>query len=187
MPATKLIIVTEGLSDVRILRSILYKELHESMRFFAAQGRETLTTLGRNLLVHEGGPVLLVMDVATSELPIRDEKVAEMLRAMSTIGAPGLFDVFVFTPEIEAVFFEAPAALQRATGIEVPEALITEGMGHPKTMLGRFLAQAKIPNIEVLIRKMDDTALEALSRGNQATALRERVRVFNRADSLAGA
>lgn len=187
MPATKLIVVSEGKSDVLILRSILHKELREGVRFFAAQGRESLVTLGRNLLVHEGGPVLLVMDIATAELPIRDEKVAEMLRALSTIGAPGLFDVFVFTPEIEVVFFEAPAALQRATGITVPEALVAEGLAHPKAMLGRFLAQVQMPNTEVLIRKLDDTALDALCRGSQATALREKVRVFTRLDSLAGA
>lgn len=80
MPAEKLIIVTEGKTDVLIIRALLNKELTAGMRFFAGQGRESLVTLGRNLLVHEGGPVLLVMDFSTAELQFKDEMLAKTLR-----------------------------------------------------------------------------------------------------------
>jgi hypothetical protein len=186
MPAEKLIIVTEGKTDVLIIRALLNKELTTGMRFFAAQGRESLVTLGRNLLVHEGDPVFMVMDVATAELPIRDAMVAEAMRALSTIGAPGTFQVFVFTPEIEIVFFEAPDALQRVLGTTLPPPTLKEGQVKPKPVLNRLLAEAKIPNTEVLIRKMDEQAIQSLSSGKQAAALREKISAFCRLESLAG-
>jgi hypothetical protein len=185
MPAEKMIVVTEGITDVLIMRALLNKQLTMGMRFFAAQGRESLVTLARNLLVHEGDPVFMVMDVATAELPNRDEMVAEAMRALSAIAAPGTFQVFVFTPEIEIVFFEAPDALQRAIGTTVPTPTLEEGRVRSKPVLHRLLAEAKIPNMESLIRKMDEQAIQSLSSGKQAAALREKVRAFCRMESLA--
>jgi hypothetical protein len=185
MPAERLIIVVEGKSDVLIIRALLSAELRSWMRFFAGQGRESLITLARNLLVHEGGPVLLVMDVATAELPSRDEMVAEAMRALSTVGAPGMFQVFTFVPEIESVFFEAPDALQRALGTSLPADVLEECRVKPKAVLQRLLAGAHIPNTEALIRKLDEEAIASLSRGKQAMALRETLRAFCRPEASA--
>ena len=186
MPAEKLIIVTEGKTDVLIIRALLNKELTAGMRFFAGQGRESLVTLGRNLLVHEGGPVLLVMDFSTAELQFKDEMLAKTLRALSAVGVPGTFEVFTFTPEIEIVFFEAPDALQRAIGTVLTAQTLEEGRRSPKTKLDGMLKDAKIPNTESLVRKMDEQAIQSLYSGKQATALREKVRAFCRLESLAG-
>jgi hypothetical protein len=188
MPADKLIIVAEGRTDVLITRILLSSELTGGMRFFAAQGRESLATLARNLLVHEGGPLLLVMDVATAELPFQDELLAQVMQALSTVGAPGTFQVFTFIPEIEIVFFEAAEALQRVLGIRLPAGVLEEGQVRPKIVLHRLLAEAGVLNVEVLIRKLnrDEEAIEILSRGEQATALRAKVRAFRRVGTGAG-
>lgn len=180
-PCDKLIIVVEGKTDVLILRVLLHNELTNGMRFFAGQGRESLVTLARNLLVHEGEPVLLVMDIATAEVQSRDEMVAETLRALSTVGAPSMFQVFTFVPEIEIVFFEAPDVLQRVLGTTLPQPALEEARLKPKSVLHGLLDEAKIPNLEALLRKLDEEAIEALSRGEQAVALKEAVRVFRRA------
>jgi hypothetical protein len=186
MSAERLIIVAERKTDVIILRTLLSAELTTAMRFFAAQGRESLVTIGRNLLVHEGGPVLLVMDVATVELQFHDEMLAQAMRALSAVGAPGTFEVFAFTPEIEIVFFEAPDALQRALGTKPPINVLEEGRAAPKRTLKRLMAEANVPNLEAMIRKLDAQAIESLSCGKQAMALRERVRAFCQLDSVAG-
>jgi hypothetical protein len=187
MPEKRLIIVVEGRTDVLIIRAILHAELRSWMRFFAGQGRESLITLARNVLVHEGGPVLLVMDVATAELPSRDKMVAEAMRALSTFGAPGMFQVFTFVPEIEVVFFEAPDALPHALQTTLPAQVLEEGRARPKEVLRHLMAEAAIPSLDALIRKLDEEALELLSRGRQATALREMVRAFCRLEVSAEA
>lgn len=186
MPAERLIIVAEGKTDVLIIRVLLSAEVTTGMRFFAAQGRESLVSLARNLLVHEGGLVLLVMDIATAELHSRGQRVADVMRALSTVGAPGMFQVFTFTPEIEIVFFEAPDALQRVLGTPLPGEVLEEGRRKPKATLVRLMAEAKIPDMDSLLRKLDGEAIELLSRGQQAMALREMVRAFWRVDTAVG-
>ena len=188
MPADKLIIVAEGRTDVLLMRLLLSKELTTGMRFFAGQGRESLATLARNLLVHEGGPLLLVMDVATAELPFQDELLAQAMQTLSTVGTPGSFQVFTFTPEIEIIFFEAPDAVQRVLGIPLSAGVLEEGQACPKIILHRLLNEAGVPNVDVLIRKLsqDEEAIEILCRGKQAIALREKVKTFRRVETGAG-
>jgi hypothetical protein len=178
MPADQLIVVAEGKTDVLLIRVLLSSENRERMRFFAGQGRESLVTLARNLLVHEGGLVLLVMDIATAERQIQDQLLAQAMRALSSVGAPGTFQVFPFIPEIEIVFFEAPDTLERVLGTSLPAKTLEEGRTKPKATLTRLLAEAKISDVDSLIRKLDQEAIESLTRGKQALALREKVRAF---------
>ena len=63
-----LTIVVEGRLDAILLRRLFSKYEAIPLRFYAAQGRESLATLGRNILVHEVRPVLIVMDADTLDL-----------------------------------------------------------------------------------------------------------------------
>lgn len=58
-------VIVEGLTDAKILRAILGEALSKKVQIFAGQGRASLATVGRNILFHEGGPVLLVRDSET--------------------------------------------------------------------------------------------------------------------------
>ena len=89
MPSEGLIIVAEGIEDVHLIRTILANELTADMRFFAGQGRMSLTSLARNLLVHEGGPVLVVMDADTLNPRLRQEQQSLVMVAMSSFVKPG--------------------------------------------------------------------------------------------------
>jgi hypothetical protein len=126
------------------------------------------------------------MDISTAELQFKDEMLAKTLRALSAVGVPGTFEVFTFTPEIEIVFFEAPDALQRAIGTVLASHTLEEGRRSPKTKLEGILKDARIPNMESFIGKMNEQAIQSLSTGKQAAALREKVRAFCRLESLAG-
>src|SRR5262245_6494788 len=113
-------IIVEGATDAQIIRAILGKTLSNKVRIFAGQGRASLATVGRNVLFHEGGPVLLVMDSATLDPQLTAELQSMTRVAMTgaltsgiplsvrTVAEPQRFRVFTFVPEIEAVFFEAP-------------------------------------------------------------------------------
>jgi hypothetical protein len=184
MPDCRLIIVAEGITDVKILRLLLRNELPAAMRFFAGQGRESLVTLARNLLVHEGDPVLLVMDIATRELASREEILAQVMRALSAVAMPGAFQVFSFTPEIEIAFFEAPAALERVLNTKLTDKVLKEGLANPKPTLQQLLSAASIPSTEALIRRLDEEAIQALSRGKQAMAFRQVVQAFCRLETI---
>src|SRR4051794_13028787 len=118
-------IIVEGVTDAQIIRAILGEALSKKVRIFAGQGRASLATVGRNVLFHEGGPVLLVMDSDTLDPQLTAELQSMTGVAMSgaiTSGVrppvppsadPPPFRVFTFVPEIEVVLFEAPEVLER--------------------------------------------------------------------------
>src|SRR5262249_14600524 len=145
-----LYIVVEGQTDADLIRSILGKDLAGKLRFFAASGRVSLATVGRNILVHEGGPVLLVMDADTTNPHLVNELQSMAFLATSGVAPPDLarlrdwVKVFAFVPEIEVIFFEAPRSLEVIVGKKVPEEKVQEGLLAPKATLEKILAQCKI-------------------------------------------
>jgi len=185
---SRLKVVVEGPTDAEIIRAILGKELARKLRFFASQGRASLATVGRNILVHEGGPILLVMDSDTLNPQHTAELQSMIMVAMSgaiTSGvqlpafptsSPAEFMVFTFVPEIEAVFFEAPEAVERAVGKNVPKDKVKEGRLMPKRTLVELLNEAKPPrSYQTIIAAMDAEIGQAIASGKQAKALRAMV------------
>src|SRR5205807_422759 len=142
LPSLK--IVVEGRTDAQLIRAILGGEVAKKTRIYAAQGRASLETIARNVLFHEGGPVLLVMDSDTLNPQLTAELESFSLAAMRGPVTSGIqpavtmnsepppFRVFTFVPEIEAVFFEAPRVLDRLLGKKPPEEKIKEGHLVPK-------------------------------------------------------
>lgn len=179
-------VVVKGPSNAQILRAIAGKELASRFRVFAGQGRTSLATLGRNLLVHEGGPVLLVMDSDTLNPQLTAELKSITLLALRGVvssgvqtpeGAPLLprqFQVFTFVPEIEAVFFESPDALDRLLGKKPPPEKVREGRLAPKETLRELLRSGNgRRDYPELLAELDQQTRDALLLGKQAKALRE--------------
>jgi hypothetical protein len=179
-------VVVEGADDARIIRAIAGKELADRLRIFASQGRVSLATVGRNILFHEGGPVLLVMDSDTLN-PQRAVELRSMnLAALSGVVTSGLqtspfggaatpeFKVFTFVPAIEVVFFEAPEALDRLLGKQMPEEKLREGHLIPQQTLAELLGNGRAPrDYHALLADLDPQVQRALASGAQAKALKE--------------
>ncbi len=151
-PEARLKIIVEGNTDAQIIRAILGEVLAKKVKIFAGQGRASLASVGRNILVHEGGPVLLVMDSDTLDLRLAAELESMTKVAMSgaltsgaqypvptSAGTPE-FRVFTFIPEIEAAFFEAPEALHRMLGKSSSEEKVRDGCRLPKHTLSELLS-----------------------------------------------
>ncbi len=188
MTQPSLKIIVEGVTDVQLIRAILGDGLAEKARFYAGQGRTSLATLGRNILFHEGGPVLLVMDSDTLNPRLTAELESLNLAAMSgpitsgiqlpamTGSSKPLFKVFTFVPEIEAVFFESPEALDRLLGKEPPQDKVKEGHFIPKQVLTELLANGKAHHdYPGLLEHLDPQAQQAIASGQQASNLKAMV------------
>ena len=173
MTGTSLTIVVEGQSDVDLIRTILGKELSSQVRFFAGQGKMSLASLGRNILVHEGGPILVVKDADTTNQQLIDEQRGFTRLALSRVATPGDFDVFLFVPTIEIVYFEAPAALRHLLGRDIPPETLREGAVLPKATLAA-LPRGKAAG-PLNGKHIDSDLGELLATGKQATAFKEAV------------
>ena len=98
---------------------------------------------------------------------------------LESVAPTELFRVFMFIPEIEVIFFEAPRALERLLGKPVSAEAIQEGLLVPKQTLDRLLKEAdeKRTSIE-LVGKTDPETARELAASKQAAALMEAVRSF---------
>jgi hypothetical protein len=180
----KLRIIAESLSDIHFIRKLLYREPVREMKFYASQGKVSAVTVARNILVHEGGPVLLAVDSDTLDIERQREYEATALAAVEVAYARDfvtmqpLCGVFTFRPSLEVVFFEAPKALELLLGKEVDERTIEEGKARPKQLLQKLYGIKDSSWLETVIRKIDEPMQDLLRAGEQATRLREIVLSF---------
>jgi hypothetical protein len=164
-------IVVEDRSDAILLRRLLSKPGAVPLRFYAGQGRLSLASLGRNILVHEGAPVLVVMDADT----FNPRKAAEacslveiLLRRFSTEDQSA---AFAFIPELEVIFFEAPPVLVRRFGPEVVnQATIEKGHFQPKVTLQSILQGAGLTK-EACFKGLSSEDIDELRQGEQVSRL----------------
>lgn len=177
-------IIVEGATDAQIIRAILGAALSKKVRIFAGQGRASLATVGRNVLFHEGGPVLIVMDSDTLDPQLTAELQSMARVAMSvpltsgvqlpapTSTEPPQFRVFAFVPEIEAVFFEAPKSLERMLGkMPLPDK-VEDGRRVPKQTLVELLGETdKGPGYAAFLNRIDP----AIASAQQAQGLKQTV------------
>ena len=112
----KAYVVVEGLSDAKLITSLIPQQIQQQTTVVPAGGRNNLTSAARTLLVTRRKPLAVLVDADTvdesSVLDLRRET-EEWIRAVSG-GVP--FKVFMMVPEIEALLFRVPVAIERITG-----------------------------------------------------------------------
>jgi hypothetical protein len=183
MTGSNLFIVVEDKTDAMAIRAILGADLARRARVFAAQGGFSLVTVARNLLFHEGGPILIVMDAETTTPRMIEERKGLTRAALESLvpgvtnGKDRLVGVFAFVPEIEVIFFEAPSALERLLGEPVPPAAVEEGLLIPhKTLTGLLQRNGPLDKVATLYTQLADPEIAHLiAQGRQATALKDTV------------
>jgi hypothetical protein len=164
-------IVVEGQSDEVVLRRLSEQLSNCELRFYVSGGRVALATIGRNLLVHQGGSLLIVMDSDTLN-PSKAEEERGMARfLLQRFSEPDNCDAFAFVPEMEVLFFEAPAVLIGRLGAKVvTEAVIERGHYLPKDTLGKVLSPSGLGK-EEFFKSLTSAEMEALRQGPQARKL----------------
>jgi len=109
---TRAYVVTEGESDVELLRRLLPEAIVKDTAFVAGSGSYSAQSLATTILAVKRRPVALVVDADTEDGLLVQERLdflRELLRQTSS-GVP--FEVFIAVPEMEAVLFENKSALE---------------------------------------------------------------------------
>jgi len=149
----------------------LFQVTNGSFRFFAAEDRSSPSALGQSILVHEGGPILVVKDGETLSLSKAEEERGMARFLLQQFSAPEDCDAFVFVPALEVIFFEAPEVLIGRFGADtVTEAVVERGQYLPGDTLERLLRPAALPK-EDFFKSLTNEELEGLRQGPQARKL----------------
>ena len=165
-------VVVEGRADADLLRKVLPREDLAGLRFFAAQGRISLSTVARNILVHEGESVLVVMDSDTLNRDAAEESRQIVKATISHVAAHVPLEVFAFVPGMEVMFFEAPDYLAKRLGRELGQAEISQGLASPKRTITALMNQTELdPGLASLVGNIDEEAAAVLRQGAQLAAL----------------
>jgi hypothetical protein len=104
-------LVTEGETDVAILKRVLPERIVETIQFVPAGGGiDTARSLARSLLASRQRPVALVVDADTSDQLAVQERVDFLDYYMRQGAGPTPFKVFVAVPELDFCHFRGKSS-----------------------------------------------------------------------------
>ena len=179
-------IVVEGITDVVFMRALCGQLGLKKTRFFSGDGQISLATLARNILVHEGGPVLVIMDADTTDADQAEESRSLTKFVIQQLAHPSDFEVHAFVPALEVIYFEAPDFLESALGKTISANVLQEGMSNPKATLNRLASQnGKKSQVDQLAAAIDSTTMPLLLQSSQARLLIERIQSLMHAPTTA--
>lgn len=130
-------VVVEGLTDSKLIASLVPHDFQRQITIVPA-GRGGLTSMARTLLVSRRKPVVVVADSdTTDEHSMRQlrREMEELIRAVAG-GIP--FKVILMVPEIESLFFRAPAAVERVAGRSLTAEQLAMANFKPSAVIRQF-------------------------------------------------
>jgi len=164
-------VVVKGDADAILLDRLFSDLRNGSFQYFTGQGKKSLSFVGRSVLIHEGAPLLVVMDGETLSPRKAEEERGLVWFLLQQSSAPDYCDAFVFVPGLEVIFFETPDILIGRFGPDAAtEAVIERGHYLPDDTLSRILSPATLSK-EDFFKSLMSEELEELRQGPQARKL----------------
>ncbi|MEM7534822.1 MAG: hypothetical protein AAF639_21780 [Chloroflexota bacterium] len=157
----------------RILRHLLREENLPRVKFYSALGESQLASAGRNIVVMEGPPLLVIQDADTLNKTKAHEENGLTKATIRQVAGESVVDVFSFIPSIEIIFFENQELLEYAIGKKLPLRIEIEGELLPSRAFQRLLKE-ELNNISLetfLEKYMTDDIAEELREGGQLQKL----------------
>ncbi len=152
-------VVTEGKSDVELLKKVLPKSIVKDVEFIAGSGRYSAQSLTRSILAVKQLPTAIVADSDTEdESTIQEQK--DFLRESLHQASAGIqFEIFLAVPEIEIVFFQEPTLLEKLAHQNFSNIEWEMAKSHPKEFLKKH-----VKNSGALLKNLDNQAIEVIRR-----------------------
>jgi len=103
----KIVLLTEGKSDVEILTKVLPSDLVSKIEFIPSMGYSGALSKAKSLAVRLNNKIILVLDSDTNSEFETQEKKEQIESIFRSIGKSESTTVFLFQPEIEVIFSES--------------------------------------------------------------------------------
>lgn len=165
----KSVVVTEGESDVLLLKALVGRE-SEDIEFVKAGGWSGADSLARSYLVDGRHDVALIVDADAYE-PDRAEERRQFLReSLGSVALRTRWEVFVVAPEIEGLLFADRHVLEDLVGRPVSDAEFQEGKFEPKKVLMKLLSGKN--RVRFFQERLSEIDLTPLQNQGQVQSLR---------------
>jgi hypothetical protein len=167
---SRIAVVVEKRWAALLLRRMFRGKLDVAFQFFATGEETSLATVGRNILVHDGGPLLIVKDAETTDRRQAEVDTRYWKQVFKRFSHEDQFRVFSFVPELAVAFFEASTVLTRRFSDLVTGPMIEDGLLDPGATLESILSTVGLTE-EGFVKELSAEDLEELRRGEQANHL----------------
>lgn len=158
-------------ADALVLGRVLSRAFVRKHVFYVAGDGLLLASLARNIMVREGGPLLVVMDAHTTHEETLDESRGLTDFTIRMIaGDDADVEVFAFAPELDVIFFEAPSVLRRRLCADLHELEVELGKVDSSRTLRKVLERTG-QSPEAFYESLDNRDLDALLKGAQLSRL----------------
>lgn len=164
----ELAVVVESRAESVLMERLLSRGPSLGACFLPAEGQGSLVTIARSIMVHEGGPLIVVTGAETSNPRFAAETRGLARFAIEQVAPDPTFDVFMFIPQVDVVFFEAPCILRRRFGAALTETALAVGRFDPLNTLESLLAPEGLTR-EEFYRALSDEDVDAVLAGPQAS------------------
>ncbi len=155
-------VVTTEPTEAEIIKKLLPTKTAKNVVFMSGKESSASRSLAGTILTVKRVPVALVVDTATRDEMVVNEKL-DLIRYLLRQNAAGVpFKVVPAIPEIEAVFFEDRNFIERITGRKFSDLEWKFAKLSPKEALTTFLGESKQLHKKILSRmtKEDVRALQ---------------------------
>lgn len=154
-------VVTEDEFDCMLLQRLLPEHLVRATSFEVS--RHSAPSLSRTILAVEQKPVALLVDAHTNDETAIQERtdILHYLLQQAAAGVP--FRVFLAVPEIETVFFQDQALLERLTHTRFTEREWKLARLSPKAFLTEVVA-AQSASLEHLVSSLSEDSISVLQQ-----------------------
>ena len=152
----KTVVVTEEDSDVLLLRALI-GEKSNTIEFVKSGGWSAADSLARSYLVDGQHDVALVVDAASYDPRMVEEKRRFLTQSLASVALRTRWQVFVIAPEIEVLLFKDRYLLEELLHRSLSESDFQEGKFEPKKVLKRLLPgqrwawffQERVPKLDL--------------------------------------
>jgi len=180
----KAYVITEGESDVAVLKKLLPAHLTKEVEIVSGQGDYGARSLAASILAARQRPVALVIDADTNDEQMIKERADFARWSLRQAAADVPFEVFVAVPSIESVFFQDQALIENFAHREFtdlewrlvklqPQELFANEPGGKRQVIQRLLHNLNKESVKLLqehplIQALTDFLSSVVENGNRS-------------------
>jgi hypothetical protein len=152
----KVYIITEGQSDLELLKKLLPPELTADVKFVVGGGRYGAQTLAGSLLADRRLPVVLVVDADSLDEATIQERQRFLDNLLGQPAGHVDYRVLIARPALDAILFSERDLFTHITGIELDDVTWATAKFQPRLVLQQVLGDE---SDQIAVRLNDSAVL----------------------------
>jgi 5S rRNA maturation endonuclease (ribonuclease M5) len=137
-------IICEGPVDTELLKTILPAKFLHHVGIVSAGGISSVKSLARSIVVRRQAPVAIVVDADSTIPELNRQYAKDIAEIVESVSVNTPVKVFLFVPEMEALFFQDILLLSRLLGYSPSQAELDRAVTQPGKVLEELISRSEV-------------------------------------------